>query len=70
MERPVPRHDPSHLQLPVEAVQIHLDLAVRTMTSNQGISNEDWVWYEKYLTYMLEDAKDLKVRGVFGENQN
>jgi hypothetical protein len=55
--RPAPRHDSTHLQLPVEAVQIHLDLAASTMTKNDGITAEDRQWYVLYLETLLQEAK-------------
>lgn len=54
--RPAPRHDPGHLQLPVEAVQVWLDLAIRTMTQNESIAEEDWVWFENYLKILLNET--------------
>ena len=52
-----PRHDPSHLQLPVEAVKIYLDLSLGIMEKNDGINQEDWAWYEQYLSLLLEEAR-------------
>ncbi len=51
---PQPRHDASHHQLPIEAVKIHLDVAMDTMKKNEGINEDDWAWFDGYLKVMKE----------------
>jgi hypothetical protein len=55
--QPIPRHDSSHLQLPVEAVKVWLDLSLATMQKNDEVNQEDWTWYEQYLSLMLEEVR-------------
>jgi hypothetical protein len=53
----LPRHDPTHLQLPVEAVKVFLDRAIDTMKKNEDITAEDWDWFYKYLDYLKIETR-------------
>jgi hypothetical protein len=55
--RPAPRQEPGHLQLPVQAAQIYLDLAASVIAKNDGITAEDKQWYILYLETLLQEAK-------------
>lgn len=55
---PDPRHDPEHLQLPIEAVKIFLDRAIEVMYNNDGISRRDWVWFMQTTIKMRRLADD------------